>query len=636
MSSRATESGFPVVPRLWRGGGREDARRAGAEARARRLLLLVLPFIGRLSSCLVSKQRSLKSLARAVAALAVVGWALGVAAPARGAGELIGIVNGDDWARPAWAVPAPDSGFFSESADPARFVFRRVVDLTWRQLKPTENTFSTTATDSVYGMTFASWDTQLAGSDPLWLRLWVSGTNWAPEWAKAACGVSTVGTGYENDPHLPLWNACLWAKAEALFREVLVTRGLRTEPRIRFVFVPGAFTWCEFDFDIPEQAAQAGQLTFTEFDAWFQPAFEHLAAIANGENADPTDDYAWKLVYTGEDYPFSSWGAQDDLLARDAVGYGLGIRTGIPEEFNFHLAETPAWGATIDAAGHIATDESAPAFERGRARATENECYDACGFAVPAGQLYYAIKMSDLKSLQLRVNHLYVVPTDSHLDDYPGLWSWVRHALGQSVYTSADAWVALRDAEDTYWLDDPSRTWAGKPWVKNLERWLTQRDVAGNVSRRGAEAYGGVVAPENGTAYEGRRTNLAAGQTGLALFADDRFLPRGRVFPVDVKVTFRDAGSGSFRLEYPSAAGPVLSDAVAYAASGAWRTATFRLDAALWNGTLAGGADLRLVASGSDLDARFVRLVKRAPDTVLFLDGFENGSTSYWNPALVP
>ena len=65
-------------------------------------------------------------------------------------------------------------------------------------------------------MTFASWDTQLAGSDPLWLRLWVSGTNWAPEWAKAACGVSTVGYGYENDPHLPLWNACLWAKAEAV------------------------------------------------------------------------------------------------------------------------------------------------------------------------------------------------------------------------------------------------------------------------------------------------------------------------------------------------------------------------------------------------------------------------------------
>ncbi|MBP1621309.1 MAG: hypothetical protein H6Q02_2076, partial [Acidobacteria bacterium] len=64
--------------------------------------------------------------------------------------------------------------------------------------------------------------------------------------------------------------------------------------------------------------------------------------------------------------------------------------------------------------------------------------------------------------------------------------------------------------------------------------------------------------------------------------------------------------------------------------------ATFRLDAALWSGALAGGADLRLVAAGSDLEARFVRLLKRAPDTVLFADGFENGTTSFWNPRLAP
>ncbi|MBP1644007.1 MAG: hypothetical protein H6Q03_2676, partial [Acidobacteria bacterium] len=207
--------------------------------------------------------------------------------PVGAAGELIGVAPGDDWTLPAWVAPAPDSGFFSEEADAARFVHRRVVDLTWRQLKPTESTFSTTATDSVYGMPFASWDTQLAGGDPIWLRLWISGTHWAPAWARDACGVSTVGTGYEGDPHLPLWNACLWDKAKALLREVLIERGLRAEPRLRFVYVPGAFTWCEFDFDIPEQAANQGLLTFDEFDAWFQGAMADLAAIADGENGDP-------------------------------------------------------------------------------------------------------------------------------------------------------------------------------------------------------------------------------------------------------------------------------------------------------------------------------------------------------------
>ena len=556
--------------------------------------------------------------------------------PVGAAGELIGVAPGDDWTLPAWVAPAPDSGFFSEEADAARFVHRRVVDLTWRQLKPTESTFSTTATDSVYGMPFASWEAQLAGGDPIWLRLWISGTNWAPAWARDACGVSTVGTGYEGDPHLPLWNACLWDKAKALLREVLIERGLRAEPRLRFVYVPGAFTWCEFDFDIPAQAANQGLLTFDEFDAWFQGAMADLAAIADGENGDPSDDYAWKLVYTGEDFPWSPWGELDDLLARDAVAAGLGIRTGITEVFNFHLSEIPAWGATIAPSGHVVTDESAPAHFRGRVRGSENECYDACGYSVPANLLYYAVKMSNLKALQMRVNHLYVVPAESYLDAFPGLWSWVRHSLGQSAYTSADAWAALREAEDTYWYDDASRTWTGKPWVRNLERWIVQRDAAGDLSRRGTEAFTGVVAAENGTAWEGRRTHLANGQAGLALFVDDRFLPRGRSFAVDLKVTFLDAGAGSFRVEYPAAQGPVLSDAVAYTGDGIWKTATFRLDAALWSGALAGGADLRLVAAGSDLEARFLRLVKRAPDSVLFADGFENGSTRYWEPRLAP
>ncbi len=570
-------------------------------------------------------------------------FALGVAlaalapAPARGAGEVISVVAGDDWTLPGWATPAPDTGFFSESADPGRQVNLRVADFTWKQLKPAEGTFSTSATDTVYGMPFGSWNSQLGGSDAYWLRLWVSGTNWAPAWAKTACSVSTVGVGYESDPHLPIWNACLWEKAKALFREVLITRGLRSDPRLRFVYVPGAFTWCEFDFDIPEQASDAGLLTFPQFSGWFHPAMQDLVAILNGENSDPTDDYAWKLVFTGEDYPFSSWGAQDDFLARDAVSYGMGIRTGITEVFNFHLSEIPAYGSTVAASGHIATDESHEAFFRGRVRASENECYDACGFTVPPAQLFYAIKMSNLKALQMRLNWLYVVPADSYLDDYAAHWSWVRHSLGQSAYRSADAWAALRDAEDTYWIDDDTRTWSGKPYVKNLERWVTQRDAAGSQSRRGTQSFTDILDPSNGTAYEGRRTNLAAGQSGLLLYVDDRFLPRGRPFPVDVKVTFRDSGTGSFRIGYPTATGAVLSDPVVYTNAGNWKTATFRLDAALWNGTLANAADLRLTATGpADLEVRLVRLVKRQADTVLFLDSFDNGSTSYWEPLLVP
>jgi hypothetical protein len=42
--------------------------------------------------------------------------------------------------------------------------------------------------------------------------------------------------------------------------------------------------------------------------------------IANSENADPTDDFAWKLVFTGR--TSAALGTADDLHARDAVAKG--------------------------------------------------------------------------------------------------------------------------------------------------------------------------------------------------------------------------------------------------------------------------------------------------------------------------
>jgi hypothetical protein len=174
--------------------------------------------------------------------------------------------------------------------------------------------------------------------------------------------------------------------------------------------------------------------------------------------------------------------------------------------------------------------------------ATENECYNDCGYST--SDPYYAVKMSNLKALQMRVNWLYVVPGPSYMASYPDLWEWVRLSLGKRPSTSPDAWVALRLAEDTYWVDDTSYDWSGRPWVRNLERFMVQRDVSpGGVSQPGSDAYSGVLAPENGTAYEGRRTDVSTGNDSLYLDVDDAFL-HGTTVPVSLKVTFRDQGSG--------------------------------------------------------------------------------------------
>src|SRR5690606_42025150 len=71
-------------------------------------------------------------------------------------------------------------------------------------------------------------------------------------------------------------------------------------------------------------AVDAGELDEKAYLAWYDHAWSDLVALF-GENAD-------KLVFTGEDYPWGPFGASDDLLAKQAVDAGMGIRTGIRSE----------------------------------------------------------------------------------------------------------------------------------------------------------------------------------------------------------------------------------------------------------------------------------------------------------------
>ncbi len=141
--------------------------------------------------------------------------------------------------------------------------------------------------------------------------------------------------------------------------------------------------------------------------------------------------------------------------------------------------------------------------------------------------------------------------------------------------------------------------------------------------------------PENGTAYEGLRTQISVGRNAIYLDLDERFFAGGVVDAggVEVKVTYRDSGSGSFRIDYPAASGVTSTAPQVYTNTGGWRTATFSLPDALWNDTLAGGNDLRLAATGpADLEVRFVRVVRLTRPKAIFLDAFESGTSGFWSP----
>lgn len=515
------------------------------------------------------------------------------------------IVDGDDWSLPEWVRPAANSGYFSEESDADELVAVRSIDVSWRQIRPTRGgALDRSASGSAQGLSFDGLDAQLSEPGDFWMRVFASGEEWAPEWVADTCGVTSYGPDDDGQRHLPIWDECVWDALLDTYRALFVDTGLAADDRLRFVYVPGAFTWAEYDYDMIQAAVDAGDLDEQTYLAWYAHAWTDLVELFG--------DAAHKLVFTGEDYPFGPFGDAENLLAADAVGAGMGIRTGITEPSNFHLSEAPAYGSHVQPNGHLVVDESLPVHSGRFVVATENECFTDCGY--DTDDPYYAVRQANLKALQLRVNWMYVVPEDSYLPEYPEHWDWVRLSIGQTADTSADAWAALRDAEDTYWagdeppapFDDPA-AWPTRPWVRNLERWLVQVDEPGSVAHRTeVDTRVGVVEAANGTAYEGLSTSVAAGDTGFVFEVDPRFAAASAGRAV-MKITYLDSGSGAFTVQTDAGA----TAPVARTGTGEWRTATVPLaDGALAGERLRIALDATSDGAADDLVVRFVRVVR--------------------------
>ncbi|GAM20959.1 hypothetical protein SAMD00019534_041340 [Acytostelium subglobosum LB1] len=529
------------------------------------------------------------------------------------------VALGEDWSLPAGVTVVPNSGFYSEAATPAVNINVKSFDVAWKQVNPSKDVYATNIAATIKEMPFGTFASQNSTTSPFWLRIWNSGSTWAPSWIQSYCQVTASVQDYDNEYHLPIWNPCVWGELKKMYRHFFVTMNMRADPRMKFVQVPGAFNWCEFDFDVVGKYIAKG-LTYQVFDTWFRTMVDDLVYMFNGENNDPSDDFAYKLIYTGEDYPFDidQWPASKNLWATYAVSKGMGIRTGITEISNFHLSHIPAYGVKVDANGYMVLNKTWPLQANPkRVIATENECFNACGYTTASNVLAYAVKMSNLKALQMGVNWLYLVDNDSYIRTYPDLYNWVRFNLGRWPNNSFEAWAALRQAQDNF---DYGFSWKGAPYIKNYERFLTQRDVAGAITQRGTTKYTNVVKEEggsnNGIAYEGLQTNVANGNTSIVFYLDDEFItpvtPSG---PVKIKVVFLDNRATSWVLSYVNSAGAtVLTDPVVQAgSSGNLTTATFTIpDAHFKNTVQPGNADFKLVVTGTNnVEIWFIRVIKQ-------------------------
>ncbi len=543
------------------------------------------------------------------------------------------ITNGDDWSLPLWVTPASDYVFFNEFSSPTFNINTHAIDVTWRQINPAQGVFSQSNTDTwtevISGgetFNFASFSDQQAENGHYWLRIWLSGEQWAPDWVLSDCNIPANQRWLDHsqqDRHIPLWNSCVWNHAKIMYQHVFQTWNIKDDPKFEFAYVPGGFFYGEFDFDVMWSAFQAGAVTTNTLLAWLTDIRTSLTAIMGNQSG--------KLMYTGQDYPFDFLEKNNgafELHAKDAVDAGMGVRNGISELFNFHLNETPAYGSHIQNDGHVTIDENYIVHANNHVIGNENECFNACGFSTD--DPYYAVVMSNLKALQLRSTHLLVETQDSYLTDFATHWNWVRHELGKNVQSAADAWVALREYEDKFFIDNTPTNdinWLGKPWLHNFERWLVQKDIGPNgMSRRGSDVRINVLDTDNGTSYEGRLTNHATGQDYLYFFIQDDFA-QGNSPNMQLKVTYLDTGTTTWQLHYNDNTAQTISESITNSNTDSLKTATFELPNAHFDNNMTGNSDFRIYNGGvNDIEVKFVRLIRlnQPLSNSLFIDGFED------------
>jgi len=288
-----------------------------------------------------------------------------------------------------------------------------------------------------------------------------------------------------------------------------------------------------------------------------------------------------------------------------SLALGTGWRHG-NIDFQHTSFSVPPLGITLTKEGYCVVDDTRPHFAERRYFGDENEEYGK-GWEWrfgPYEQHAYRHRISTLRTLQLRMNFQYVSTETLKLN--PDLNKYAQLTQGRLAEDSPDAWAYLREC--------CIRRGGKSLPVKNLERWLVQRDVPGHMStpaeRIDRKYRIWTDPPERQHDFDARRTDTAKGQRGLAFQLDKRFWPKPR--PAMLKVTFTDRGKSRWYVEYTDGRGkPRRTASIDNVGGGQRRTATFSLSSIAAARGYPGGMDFRIVTEGpGDVVVTVVRLIK--------------------------
>jgi len=308
---------------------------------------------------------------------------------------------------------------------------------------------------------------------------------------------------------------------------------------------------------------------------------------------------AWATAYGGHSKKLA-WLKEDPVHLFDAAVTlgGMGVRGGIIENWlrgQYTPGDTRLTGQIYDN-GYLLVDEGFAPIAQGRTWMDQNEEYEAKIFTSQE-RLQQNYRMSTLRMLQMRRN---IAWTERNSFVNPTLLNWMSLELGKTVNTSPDAWVVLMSS----WT-----RWNGDREVKNLERWLYQRDASGAMTSPALRLDHSFNASGNDMLDASKwYAYLARTGEAIGIAVDDRFLSAGPQ-SVAIKVTYLDSGSAQWSLDYTKSDGSSGTRKVQGSASNVVRTATFFLSD-FTAGKRGMDFDFLLRSPGGTTPFMFVRVVR--------------------------
>ena len=474
--------------------------------------------------------------------------------------------EGWDWSLPAHVKPVEYSGYFTWGGrrfDPAITV--RGVMVTWKRLNPAREEYD--------------WDwlrDQIAKNKASGMRTGIhlkgvqrdAVPDWVVEQYKPV--VLDVPVLQENQPwriqNVPPWQPDVDRAFHEFLREFAKT-GIAQDDSVVYGYIHGiSASRGEEMFIRPvdwEMWEETTGVTAERFADWLRRRIDGMCEAFKGV------EHKLAVMWGGPLGPTAELRTATADLHEYAFEKGAGIRGG-GIDFMHGLLDAPAWGASIDSQGYLIVDDEHPTIKEGRFRADENEEYGKYWewrFG-PVEGYPYRHRICVLRGLQMRENFQLVSPATLALN--PELNEYARITQGYRRENSPDAWAYLRQ------FDRRSAP------IKNIERWLVQRDAPGSQSVP-AEPVDRFPLPAEKRLkvasvrdFDARRTDIENGQKGLLFTLDRVFWSRSQ--PATVKVTYTDRASARWHVQYSDGNGMLQrTAAVENTGDGRRKTATFEV-----------------------------------------------------------